>query len=173
VTRRMDTKYEQSHIAINDRYAGKVQVSLGITSEGIASIYTFHENMNSEMYRDILCDHHLPGARRIFGIRQQYFFAHDNDRKHTSQLVRGFLAAVQVRVLPWPAKSPDLNPVENVWSIITQKVHDESPTDVMELEASIHRAAQSIDVNVFRRLVASIPNRLQSVIDAEGWQTKY
>jgi hypothetical protein len=169
----MGTAYEQCNVAINDRYAGKVQVSIGITSEGIASIHTFQENMNSEKYRDILRDHHIPGARRIFGIRQPWFFAHDNDRKHTSQLVRSFLAGARVRVLPWPAKSPDLNPVENVWSHLTQKVHDESPRTVDELEAAIHRAARSIDANIFHHLVDSIPNRLQSVIDAGGWQTQY
>lgn len=173
VTRTCGTAFSQRNLAINDRYAGKVQVSIGITPTGIASIHLFRENMNSAKYRDILRDHHLPGARRTFGIRCQWFFAHDNDRKHTSRLVRDYLRTARVRVLAWPAKSPDLNPVENVWSLLTQKVHDESPNTVDELEAAILRASQSIDVNVFRHLVDSIPTRLQAVIDADGWQTKY
>ncbi len=173
VTRTPGTALNQRNLSINDRYAGKVQVSIGVTSQGIASINTFRENMNSEKYRNILRDHHLPAARRIFGLRLPWYFAHDNDRKHTSQLVRTYLVGARVRFLPWPSKSPDLNPAENVWAQLTRKVHDESPNTVDELEASILRALRSIDANFFRHLVDSMPTRLQAVIDAEGWQTKY
>ncbi len=89
------------------------------------------------------------------------------------KLIRNYLAGARVRVLSWPSKSPDLNPAENVWAQLTRKVHDESPNTIDELEAAILQASQSIIANFFRHLIDPMPTRLQAVIDAEGWQTKY
>ncbi len=74
VTRSPRTALNQHNLAINDQYTGKVQVSIGVTSQGVASINTFRENMNSEKYRNILCDHHLPAVCQIFGLRQPWYF---------------------------------------------------------------------------------------------------
>ena len=43
-------------------------------------------------------------------------FQHDNARPHTALVTANFLAQNNVNVLPWPALSPDMNPVEHIWS---------------------------------------------------------
>ena len=40
---------------------------------------------------------------------------HDNDPKHTARLTCDYLAEKQIKVLEWPASSPDINPIENLW----------------------------------------------------------
>ena len=46
---------------------------------------------------------------------------HDNATSHTARSVRDFLQDRNVSVLPWPAKSPDFNPIEHVWDLLDRR----------------------------------------------------
>ncbi len=173
VTRRPGTAYAKKNLAVNDRYAGKVQVSISISAKGKGAIEIFEENMKAEKYISILRDSHLPAARRLFGVTRPWHLVHDNDRKHTAKSVRKFLQDQKVRVLPWPAKSPDLNLVENTWARLTSIVHDINPKNTEELRVAVRQAWDSLETDYLVHLVQSVPTRLQAVVDADGWQTKY
>lgn len=129
--------------------------------------------MNAAKYIDILSEHHIPTARRIFGVARPWSLLHDNDRKHVARTVREFLQRERIRVLPWPAKSPDLNIAQNFWARMTSIVHDISPSTVEELKTAIMQAWESIDQEFITNLVDSLPMRLQAVVAADGWRTKY
>ena len=73
----------------------------------------------------------------------------------------------------WPPQSPDINIIENIWSILKAKVQKRSPKSENELWAAIEQEYYSIDDSVIIDLYASIPRRLQAVLEAKGEQTKY
>ena len=76
--------------------------------------------------------------------------------------------------LGWPAKLPDLNPFEHLWAIVKQRVREGPPLGtVEELWEQLERTWWDIEPELCRRLVESMPARIEAVIEARGGYTHY
>jgi transposase len=65
-------------------------------------------NLTAQRYCDEILQPHVLPLMQQNGTR----FQHDNARLHTAGITTGLLTNSNVAVLPWPSKSPDLNPIE-------------------------------------------------------------
>ncbi len=72
-----------------------------------------------------------------------------------------------VTVLGWPANTPDLNPIKNLWCIIKRKMRDTRPNNADDLKAAIKATWASITPEQCHRLIASMPHIIDAVIHAK------
>ena len=80
---------------------------------------------------------------------------------------------VDLEVLEWPSCSPDLNPIENLWSIIKTKVYKKFPKTKKELKELLIVEWERIEEKTIANLVNSMKNRCELVIENSGKRINY
>ncbi len=139
---------------------------------GMGSLHIWKGTINAERYIQVLEQHMLPSRRRLFQGRP-CIFQHDNARPHTASITTSWLRRRRIWVLKWPACSPDLSPIENIWRIIKRKMRQRRPKTVEQLEACIRQEWDNIPIPKLEQLVSSVPRRWQTVIKRRGDATQW
>jgi len=137
-------------------------------------------------YLDTLQNFTIPQVKILFGGDpddsdndskgggNRFEWVQDNASVHNAKVVKDWLSEQQWKTLsPWPAMSPDLNPIENVWGIMSQRLAGRSFDDGEDFWKAICDAWDAIDYNTIRSLYDSLPKRYAAVIEEEGGPTKY
>ena len=78
-------------------------------------------------------------------------------------------------VMEWPARSPDPNPIENLWGVLVRRVYRDfrNFSDINELQEAIELAWDAISQDVYLKLLDSMPKRCVEVISKRGGPTHY
>jgi len=101
-------------------------------------------------------------------------FMQDGAPCHRSKTTLDYLDRRQVCLLSdWPAQSPDLNILENLWSVLKDRVRKRLPKTADELWAVTEEEWNGISKDEVKKLYASIPTRLKCVIRHKGQHIKY
>jgi transposase len=142
----------------------------GFCLEGKTSLYCFSEIMDAEFYVDIL-RRQLPEIEDLLG--DEWRFQQDNDPKHTSRLAKNFLRDNMPEVIDWPSNSPDLNPIENLWSIVKRNVEKKMPKNISDLRQFMVQEWDDIPQSTLIGLVESMKRRCELVIEGNGERISY
>jgi transposase len=74
----------------------------------------------------------------------------------------------------WPGNSPDLNCIENLWSILDSEAYkDPRPTSMDQLRRRLQRAWREIPQKHLISLIHSMPNRIKNVLKNKGGLSGY
>ena len=126
--------------------------------------------MDALFYIKILQNYLLPATRqqRV----QQWRLQQDTDSKHRSKVAKEFLDLEVPKTIDCPPNSPDLNPMENMWSILIRRVEKWKPSNIDELE-TIHEEWQRVDIHTVSNLTGSMETRCLMIIDSGGERISY
>ena len=107
--------------------------------------------------------------------RPDYIFQQDNAPVHTSRLVQSYFNENNISILPWPARTPDLNIIENFWPELVHNVYANGKQyqHVQKLKNAIVREWDKLNQNYIQKLYKSIANRTIEVIENKGGCTHY
>ncbi len=75
--------------------------------------------------------------------------------------------------MDWPTMSPDLNPIEHLWSILEQKVEERKVSNIHQLRGVVMEEWKRTPVTTCEALVNSMPKRVKAVLEKNGGHTKY
>ena len=102
-------------------------------------------------------------------------YTDDNARPHCARAVTDYLQREAVLTLPWPAMSPDLNPLEHVWDMIGRRLQKlvPQPQNLRQLEAALHQEWRQLTMQQIQRLTGGMRRRVEAVIQAQGGYTPY
>jgi DDE superfamily endonuclease len=110
-------------------------------------------------------------------------FMQDNAPCHKATSILEFLQENHVPIMEWPPQSPDLNPIENLWTDLKVRFHQRflelftHPSKSLEARYQYSEVLQEVwysqGMELVMALIESMPRRCAAVIEAKGGWTKY
>lgn len=152
----------------------RVNVWAVISHERIEFISKVSNKFNSQKYLELL-EQVVPMTRNNI---PNVIWMHDNVRFHRTEMIEQYFERMGVQKMKWPPQSPDMNPIENLWGLISQKLNvmvdeDGNAKTPEELFERIVDCAADISPEILTNLYTSLPNRWKLVLEKNGGPTRY
>jgi len=182
-------KYAPQNVDPKAKHGGVSQMMWGcFIGNKLGPIALFKGMVNQHVYMDVLRENLLPFINALYedGFTD-FTFQQDGASPHTAKKTCEFLETAMKEhhfsLMEWPAISPDMNPIEHLWSHIKLELHRQYPdTWILKgppehvrriLQERIEKIWWKIGEEVLDKLVDSMPRRVHALLDAKGWYTNY
>lgn len=154
--------------------ARKVKVNLwGYISTNFWGLYLLPDKANGDDYLKLIELTFLPTIQEEM---ESLVFMQDGASIHNS--AKGLLDREKVPFLDWPARSSDLNPIENIWGLM-QKLLNKwflekgTPTNRTQLFSLCKKAFENVCKKHVKSVFQSMKKRIEDTIKVQGRSTKY
>lgn len=146
-----------------------------IRGEDTGPLYFVEGTMRQDQYKQVIETILLPYLKEKRLTSRSFTFMQDGAPCHTAKSIKSYLKLKNIPLLEWPGNSPDLNPIENVWSLLKQEVNKFEITNRATLkEKIISEWKNNLKIKkMIKSCIESMPRRIKEVIKAKGGNTKY
>lgn len=168
-----DIRKEEQIFSKRHHGGGTVMVWAAFCRHGKSDLVILNGKQRSDNYIGTLNNHLLPFSDRFY--KQNYIFQHDNASIHTSKKTKKWLEEQKIDVLEWPALSPDLNPIENIWGILVRRVYANGQqfTTRETLIEMLQKVWNEIEPEILVTLIESMKNRCKVILEEKGGKISY
>ncbi|GBN12477.1 Transposable element Tc1 transposase [Araneus ventricosus] len=174
IWREPGTRYLPSNVREIDLYGGGgLMVWAGILLDDRTPLHVFErDNVSGVRYRDEILEPYVRLFRGAVGPEFNGFnLMDDNARPHRALLVDKFLESEDIRRMDWPARSPDLNPIEYVWG---EKLELATPLrTIQEMKTALLNEWDQLPQEMINCLISSMKSRCKAYISVRGDHTPY
>jgi transposase len=169
VRRRINEAYDSKlTIPPSKRYNLKIMVWGSISVHGVGTLKRFTGNVDKHSYLRLLREV-IPRMR----LTPNTIWQQDNAPAHSSRIVQQYLTNRRINIMKWPPFSPDLNPIENIWSLLHHRLdltHIHTADQLWEAVLQQWNSLTRFDVMPF---INSMNARCRAVLQSRGAPTKY
>lgn len=157
-----------------ERWPLSLKVWAGISREGKTDLHFYTGDLDAPTYQGILQDTLLPAAQGMFEDEEiEWEFMQDKATCHTATATKKWLADHEIKVIDdWPTKGDDINPIENLWAILDERVQKRKFTTLNGMKKVVREEWNKLDQSLLHRLIDSVSDRIRKVIEARGGHTK-
>lgn len=155
-------------------YQPSVKVGVALCYEGKSRAYELPP-WSGPAYNKMVRELVIPFSQRHFHGENVVLFQ-DNDPSHLTAHNKRTMRAAGFQFegdYKFPPNSGDLNPVENLWSILLTNMEGAKITTHASLVAAIHRAMRRVKRESLRAMINSMPARLRACLEGRGERTKW
>lgn len=166
---------DEQPVREKSKYTRRIMVWAGISWYGKSKIVLIDkaQTINSEKYQAVVSKA-LTSIDSMFPAGLEWNFQQDGAKCHTSRSTRNWYDEHEIEILdPWPANSPDLNIIENLWHTLKERVYRRTFKNEQGLFRIVKDEWEKVEMEEIHNLVLSMPNRLQQVRDRDGGNTDY
>ena len=176
VWRQRNTAFQQENIVGTTAFGGG-----GVTVSGCFSLtckidlYVLDGTLTGQKYRDEILRPLVVPHFDCHPLASRPILMDDNARPHRARIAQDYLQQEAIELLPWPAMSPDMNPIEHVWDYLGQKVNARTPKcqNIQELRTALVQEWQQYPQHRLRRLIHGMRRRVQELYRKRGAYTRY
>ena len=146
---------------------------VAFTASGKADLIVMEEKKNSARYINVFEKSLFPFMNRR--DTNNDIFQQDNAAIHTSKPTKDWFKTKHIEVLDWPTKCPNLNPIENLWRILSRRVYKNKRQfeDRETLKSCIKQYWNKSPLETRRKLIDSMQNCCVDVLQLKGNKCKY
>ncbi len=107
------------------------------------------------------------------------YFVQDNDPSQNSAVAKEALKHVNAHQFVIPPRSPDLNPIENCFHLISKNIRTEAKSkhivkeNFKQFSDRCKKNILEFPAEIVDKTIASMNKRIQMVVDNGGLRTKY
>ena len=143
----------------------RIMVWGAISYTGRSTLHIVTHSLNSTRYTQLLSRYFLSFYRQ----HRHHTMLHDNATCHVSHYTGQWLGQQNVNVYsPYPARSPEFNAIEKVWSWMHNYVRHRRPSTQQRLHTLIRQAWREIPQTTIQAYIRHSQTVVQLVIDAQG-----
>ena len=135
-----------------------------------------YEHMSAEYFSDFI----KTDLSKLFNAEtEQKWFVMDNNPSQRSKAAQKAINEAGATLFAIPPRSPDLNPIENLFYIVKNQLDKQALTEAIHQEtwqqfsARVHKTILQIPISFINNLLLSMPKRIDAVIKCKGHRTKY